>query len=94
MILAHFRIAWRNLLKHRQFTILNLLGLSTGLACALLICLWVQDELSWDKFHANHKEVYHVMVNRNFNGEITTDVSTPFPLAAALKQSFPEIKKE
>ncbi|RYZ56923.1 MAG: ABC transporter permease, partial [Chitinophagaceae bacterium] len=92
MLQTYVKIAWRNIWRNKVFSATNLLGLSIGMTCTLLILLWVQDELSWDKFHANHKEVYHVMVNRNFNGEITTDVSTPFPLAAALKQSFPEIQ--
>ncbi|NTS41331.1 ABC transporter permease [Flavisolibacter sp. BT320] len=92
MLQTYVKIAWRNIWRNKVFSATNLLGLSIGMTCTLLILLWVQDELSWDKFHPNHKEVYHVMVNRNFNGEITTDVSTPFPLAAALKQSFPEIK--
>ena len=46
MFKIHLKIAWRNLLKDRQFTLLNVLGLSAGLACALLIFLWVNDELS------------------------------------------------
>jgi putative ABC transport system permease protein len=92
MLQTYVKIAWRNLWRNKTFSATNLLGLSIGMTCTMLILLWVKDELGWDKFHPNHKEVYHVMVNRNFNGEITTDVSSPFPLAAALKQSFPEIK--
>jgi len=57
MLPVHLKIAWRNMQKHRQFTILNLLGLSTGLACALFIYLWVQDELSIDSFHKNDKQL-------------------------------------
>jgi len=45
MFKANLKIAWRNLLKDKQFTLLNVLGLSAGLGCALLICLWVSDEL-------------------------------------------------
>lgn len=92
MYRSYLRISWRNIWKNKAFSATNLLGLSIGMTCTLLIFLWVQDEMSWDKFHPNHKNVYHVLVNRNFNGEITTDRSTPFPLAASLKQSFPEIK--
>ena len=92
MFRSYLKIAWRNIWKNKTFSATNLLGLSIGMTCTMLILLWVQDELSWDKFHPNHKSVYHVMVNRNFNGEITTDVSSPFPLAAALKQAFPEVK--
>ena len=61
MFKNHLKIAWRNLLKDRQFTLLNILGLSAGLACALLIFLWVNDERSYDKFFANDNQVYQVM---------------------------------
>jgi len=57
MFTNYFIIAWRNLLKHRQFTLLNLLGLSTGLACALLIYLWVQDELNIDTFNKKDSQL-------------------------------------
>ena len=53
MFKTNLKIAWRNLVKDRQFTLLNVLGLSTGLACALLIFLWVNDEMSFDKLFAN-----------------------------------------
>ena len=49
MIVNYFKIAWRHMVKDRQFTILNVLGLSAGLACALLIYFWVKDESSYDK---------------------------------------------
>lgn len=92
MFRSYLKISWRNIWKNKVFSVTNLLGLSIGMTCTLLIFLWVQDELSWDKFHPNHENVYHVMVNRNFNGEINSDLSTPFPLSSTLKQSFPEIK--
>jgi hypothetical protein len=50
---TNLKIAWRNLVKDKQFTFLNVLGLSAGLACALLILSWVKDERSYDKFFAN-----------------------------------------
>jgi ABC-type antimicrobial peptide transport system permease subunit len=92
MFQSYLKIAWRNIWKNKAFSVTNLLGLTIGSTCTLLILLWVQDELQWDRFHPNHKNIYHVLVNRNFNGEVTTDNSTPFPLAAALKANFPEIK--
>jgi hypothetical protein len=58
MFKNHLKIAWRNLLKDRQFTLLNVLGLSAGLACALLIFLWVKDERSYDKIFANDSQLY------------------------------------
>ena len=92
MFRNYLKIAWRNIWKNKTFSVTNLLGLTIGMTCTMLILLWVADEWQWDKFHPNHKNIYHVRVNRNFNGEITTDQTTPFPLAAALKGNFPEVK--
>ncbi|MGN6164747.1 MAG: ABC transporter permease [Flavisolibacter sp.] len=92
MFRSYLKIAWRNILRNKGFSITNLSGLTIGMTCTILILLWVHDELNWDKFHSNHKDVYQVLVNRNFNGEVTTDKSAPFPLANALKNNFPEIK--
>jgi putative ABC transport system permease protein len=58
MIKSYFKFAWRNIVKDRQFTVLNLIGLSTGLACSLLIYLWVNDELNVDRFHEKDGRIY------------------------------------
>lgn len=71
---------------------INLLGLSIGMTCTILILLWVYDEHNWDQFHPNHENIYQVMANRTFNGEINTDKALPFPLADALRANFPEVK--
>ena len=92
MIRNYLKIAWRNIWRNKGFSITNLAGLTIGMTCTIFILLWVRDELNWDRFHPNHANVYQVLLNRNFNGEITTDNSTPFPLAQALKANFPEIK--
>jgi putative ABC transport system permease protein len=69
MFSNQFKLIWRRLLKDRQFTILNLLGLSTGLACAFLIYLWVSDELHVDTFHQNNAHLYQVLANeKNADG--------------------------
>jgi putative ABC transport system permease protein len=92
MFRNNFKLAWRNLLKDRQFTILNLLGLSTGLASALLIWLWISDELKVDKYNAKDKHLYQVMENLGSEGDIKTIPGTPGILAPALKQEFPEVE--
>ena len=92
MFRSYFKIAWRSLWKNKAFSVTNLLGLSIGMACTMLILLWVQDELGWDRFHPNYKTIYQVMVNRNFNGETVTETATPFPVAAAAKENFSEVK--
>jgi hypothetical protein len=81
----HFKLAWRNLVKNLQFTFLNLIGLSTGLACGILIYLWISDELNMNKFNANDSRVYQVIQPANEgNGAVT---NTPGLLASALSKS-------
>ena len=93
MFSNQFKLIWRRLLKDRQFTILNLLGLSTGLACALLIYLWVNDELQVDTFHKNNTRLYQVLANqKNANG-IGTTTATNVLLAQTLKQTMPEVEE-
>ncbi|MBS1936117.1 MAG: ABC transporter permease, partial [Bacteroidetes bacterium] len=93
MLKNYFKIAWRNLLKQKQFTILNLLGLSTGLACVLLIYLWVNDELHVDKFNVQDSRLYQVYKNNmNADGTSQTYSTTQGLLADELKKSYPEIE--
>ncbi len=92
MLRNYFKIAWRNLLKDRQFTFLNLVGLSTGLACTFLIYLWVNDELHVDKYNEKDKQLFQVMVNQHGEGGIKTVSYTPGLLAKALEAEIPEIE--
>ncbi|HMF69872.1 MAG TPA: ABC transporter permease, partial [Flavitalea sp.] len=87
-----FRIARRRLIKDRQFTILNLVGLSTGLASAILIFLWVNDEMSIDKFNEKDSQIYQAMYNIQTADNILTIDQTPSPLAAALVAEMPEVE--
>jgi ABC-type antimicrobial peptide transport system permease subunit/AraC-like DNA-binding protein len=92
MFKNHFKHAWRSIKKNRQFTWLNLVGLSTGLAGAILIFLWVSDELSINKFHANDKRLYQLMNNfKTADGTLTWD-HTPVPLSDALLKEMPEVE--
>ncbi|HEY8958309.1 ABC transporter permease [Chitinophaga sp.] len=92
MFKNYLKTAWRHLLKNKRFTILNLIGLSTGLACTLLICLWVYDELRIDHFHKNDRRLFQVMENQPHEKGITTANGTPALLAAALKADMPEVE--
>src|SRR5215467_7543057 len=93
MFKNYFKIAWRNLLKDKQFSFLNLLGLSTGIACALLIWLWVSDELSVDKFNKNDSRLYQVMKNSpTAEGGTFTFPSTPGLLASYMQKELPEVE--
>ncbi|MES2849629.1 MAG: ABC transporter permease [Bacteroidota bacterium] len=93
MFKNNLKIAWRNLVKDRQFTFLNLLGLSTGLACVLLIYLWVHDELGMDKFHQNDSRLFQVMQNIPLgDAGVETSDHTPDLLAKSLKEEIPAIE--
>jgi putative ABC transport system permease protein len=86
MFKTYFKIAWRNLRKDKQFTLLNILGLSAGLACTLLIFLWVNDELSYDKFFVNNDQIYQLMEHQNNVGNIGVSDGSSGLLSDAVKQ--------
>ncbi len=92
MIKNYFKIAWRNLLQNKTFSLINILGLALGMTCSLLIMLWLKDELKRDKFHANDKRLYRVMENQFYSGDISTFSSTPGILAENIVKDVPEIE--
>jgi predicted permease len=92
MFKNYFKTAWRNLIKDKQFSFLNLLGLSVGLACVLLIYLWVSDELSIDKFNANDNRLYQVLKrNPDGTGSIQVSEITQGLLAQSMAKELPEV---
>ncbi len=92
MLKHYLIITYRSLLRHKSSFLINLIGLSTGLACVLLIYLWVDDELSIDQFFENDRRLYQVMNNLAFSQDIETEGVTPVPLAAALVNEMPEVE--
>jgi len=91
MIKNYFKTAWRSLIKNKAYSALNILGLATGMAVALLIGLWVHDQTSFDHFLPGYQQAYQVKYNYNNNGEIRTQTEVCIPLADALKKDVPEI---
>jgi len=92
MLKNYFRIAFRNLCKHKGYSFINIAGLAVGMACSLFILLWVQDELSFDRFHANAETLYRVEQDQEGGqGKFHVNV-TPYPMGPALKAEIPEIK--
>ena len=88
MFRNYLKVAIRNLVRRKAFSLLNIFGLAIGMACSILIFLWVQDELSYDKFNANANTIYRITCN-------VTDVKAaviPIPMAPALQKSIPAIK--
>ena len=92
MIKNYLKIALRNFRKQKLFSLINICGLALGMACTILILLWVQDELNFDKFNKNADNIYRVVENQHYaGGEIFPVAVTPGPLAKALNDNYPEI---
>jgi len=88
MVKNYLKTAWRNLVKNKAHSVINIAGLSVGMAVAMLIGLWVWDELSFDKFTPNYNQIAKVIQNVTNNGEVQTWESVPYPLAAELRKSY------
>ncbi len=88
MIKNYFKIAWRNLVKNKGYSAINIGGLAVGMAVAMLIGLWVYDELSFDKYHQNYDRIAQVMQHANFNGQAETQVSNPALMGPAIKAKY------
>src|SRR6187402_1331161 len=92
MIKSYLKIAWRNLVRHRAHSFINLTGLSVGLACSLLILLWVQHEYSIDRFHKHKSRLYQVYEREYYATHTDGNYDTPGLLAEVLKKDFPEVE--
>lgn len=89
MFKNYLRITFRNIKSHKGFSLINISGLSVGMACAILILLWVQYELSFDRFHENADQLYQAVFK--FEDQEVYGRYLPGPLAALLKDEYPEI---
>ncbi len=88
MIKNYLKIAWRNLLKNKAHTFINVTGLSVGMAVAMLIGLWIWDELSYDKYFQSYSRIVQVMQHQTFNGERGSQSSIPLPLGPKLRADY------
>jgi predicted permease len=91
MIKNYLKVALRNITRHKGYSFINITGLAIGMACCILILLWVQDELSFDRFHENANDIYRVVQDINFADHSTTWAITQGPLGPSLRDDFPEI---
>lgn len=92
MLWNYFIIAARNLRKHKFFSIINITGLSLGIACALLIALFVSDELKYDRFNTQADRIYRLMSHINYGGNDFRLATCPAPLAGKMRSEIPEIE--
>src|SRR5476649_2214553 len=88
MIKNYLKISWRNLIKNKVSSLINIGGLAVGMAVVILIGLWIYDELSFDTYHKNHSRIAQVIQNVTNNGEVQTWRQVPYPLAAELRKSY------
>src|SRR6185503_4471916 len=92
MFRNYLKTAWRNIRKNKLFAAINILGLSIGIALCFIIMLYVQDELSYDRFNKNADNIVRVVFQANINGgKINESVSMP-PVAQTMKKDFPEVQ--
>ncbi len=92
MLKNYLITAIRHLRRNSVYSFLNIAGLSTGLACSLLIFLWAADEFSFNQFHRNYTTLYKVHMNQELSGILQTQTTVPYPLKEALANASPHVK--
>src|ERR1700758_4396120 len=93
MIRNYFITAWRNLWRNKAFSVINIVGLSVGLACCMLIFLYAMDEVSYDRFNVNAQNIYHLTVDsKGPDGKVGKGSSTGDMPGPDFKRQLPEIQ--
>lgn len=93
MFKNYLKITWRNLLRQKGFSFINIVGLAIGMASAALILFWVQNELSYDQFHTKKDRLYEVYNRSVFDGKLWCWGTTPKIMAQTLKSGYPQIEE-
>jgi len=92
MLKNYLKIAWRNLIRNKSFSLLNIVGLSIGLAVTALILIWINFEVGYDRFHEKSDRIYQVNNIYPVDGEIWTWNSTPKVMASVIKKDYPDVE--
>ncbi|HZY82649.1 MAG TPA: ABC transporter permease [Cyclobacteriaceae bacterium] len=92
MIKSYFRMGWRNMLRNKGYSFINIGGLATGLAVVILISLWIYDELSFNKYHDNYDRIARVWVTHHFGNDASSQWSQPYPLANELRTQYQDFE--
>jgi len=93
MFKNYFKIAIRNLMRYKAYSFINISGLALGITCCLLILLYVQDELSYDRYHENSDRIYRVISESSHKGRTSRQFATPSIVGPILKREFPEVEQ-
>ncbi|HRI80038.1 MAG TPA: ABC transporter permease, partial [Cyclobacteriaceae bacterium] len=93
MFKNYILLAFRNVIQHKFFSVINLVGLVTGMACCLLIFIYVEDELSYDRFHRDHENMYRVALHGKISGQEIHTSNSSLPLGPAMKSEIPGIEQ-
>jgi putative ABC transport system permease protein len=93
MFRNYLKIAWRSLLRNKSFSAINILGLSIGMAVCFIILLFVQDELSYDRFNVKANDIYRIDFKASINGGKINESNVMAPVARTLQQDYPEVKE-
>ncbi len=91
MFSHYLKITLRNIARQKGYAFINITGLAIGLVCAILIFIWIRDEVSVDKFHDNVENLYRIEEDQVYSGEIFHVGVTPYPIAPVLRDEIPEI---
>ncbi|PVD50420.1 ABC transporter permease [Terrimonas sp.] len=92
MLKNYIKIAWRNLVKNKVYSFINIAGLAAGMAVAMIIGLWIYDEVTTDRQFKNYDSVYQVMMHQTFDGRRGSQQALPYPIGEELKAKYPDLK--
>ncbi len=91
LFLNAIKVSFRKMRRQKWYSLISVTGLAIGIACSILILLWIRHELSYDRFHKNASNIFRVIMQDNLNDGVSIHPWLPFPLGPALKNNFPEI---
>ncbi len=91
LLWSYVRITLRKIRRQKGYSFINIAGLAVGLACCILMMLWINDEKSFDRFHANRDSIYRLIKVTRTSEKTTLDARTPYPLGEAILEKLPEV---
>ena len=91
LLTQYLRIALRHVVKHRVYSIINISGLAIGMACCIVLSLWIRDELTFDRFHKNAARLCRIISHNQYGDRFLLTPNSPAPLGDALKREYPDV---